>query len=695
MQYDLLTEPWIPVIDEQGQPQKLGLIALFRQASQLREISHYNPLVVASVYRLCLAVLFRNTDAGAKQAFRDKFYQGQFPASLFDYLEGEHCKDAFDLFSEERPFFQTAGFSKDKTTSVKKLSPEFATANNKTLFSHLHDNDDFALAPDEAALCLLVCQYFSLNGGQSGSSNLYGKHKFFSNAPLVGGAVFYIKGANLYQTLVLNLFVSNQELLKNNKPVWELPTPTSLKTQEMMGISHYLSWQSRHVRLLPDEEGRVSQIYLAQGYENPNDMLFEPYFTYRVKKDGKGHVPLRLNFERDFWRDTLSVLGFASAEDQDVGGLTEEFATGIRYVSDSYDELHEAGIAQLDCITLCLDNEQANPMSWFNQSLPIYLAYLKDEEGHAQTLRKAIQHAETIASNLNRACRVFASNIMMESARTEDVTRLVDAMKSSQYFWPALQQPFQYLYRELASYTVYDVDEIEALIKSWRASVRKAARDSLELSANSISLSSSRTFKAWAFAKKSLEQHLTGDSIVTPEFDEITTALVNKLNHFAKYKETNRGALANLKRCVSDDPAQILKAYRYLEGILHKDTNEWNEQTYCWCAGLFALHQHSKENNRSLGYSLNLLKLRGNMGESFDNRFELLLDAQPEQLPVVLRSMFQMLAQYNIDVDYRHLIYDIKRWHSPKKITQLKWARDFWAPPPKADSEKTEVKPAA
>lgn len=708
--YDLLTEPWIPVITTNGERKRIGLIALFEQAQDIKEISHYNPLVIASVYRLCLAILFRVWDSGKTKEYQQKFLQGQFEPSLFDYLTSEHCQGRFNLFDSERPFFQTPGFTKDAVSSVKKMSPQFATGNNKTLFCHMHDGDDFALSADEAALNLLVCQYFSLGGGISGSSVQYGKHPNFTNSLLIGGAVFYMTGENIYQTLILNLNPPKEASFENNLPIWELDNPASLQQPAMQGISHYLTWPSRHIRLLPDESGNVAKVYLSQGYSAPQEILHEPYFCMRVKNDGKGLVPVRLSFERAFWRDSMSILGFAAADDS--RDFKASFAAGIDNTRQISKQLLRNGIKQLSCQVIALDNNKANPLCWFNEKMPVYLRYVQEDyvlqsEGtnFLKKLHIAIQQAELMAGYLKKATRNFAANLLMEGSRAEDISKVVSALNPDQHYWPHLENHFYKLYRGLAEVDKNDLDAISKLCTTWKIHIIDIAQDALLKATEPMRNGTGRSLRAFAYGQRNLnnsisefwgkDYHSTKDCKMNKP-TQTTIDVVDLLIEFQSKPETHRAAMAQLRRCLIENPADLVKAYRYLNGTFANVSDSWQSRIYCLCVALFAIQKKHKTSFEkypvNLGSSLRKLKYTEDYGDSFDDRFELLLQAEPEQLPIVLRSFFQMLARTDITVDYARLITDLLNWNSPDKHTQIQWARSFWAPAPKDDSDPTNSK---
>jgi len=103
--YDLLNEPWIPVLRADGRPAMLGLRDVLLQAHQLRGLAGETPLTTAALYRLLLVVLYRALGAPTMYSWEQLWEQGHFPAeALEEYLT--RWQHRFDLFHPERPFLQ-------------------------------------------------------------------------------------------------------------------------------------------------------------------------------------------------------------------------------------------------------------------------------------------------------------------------------------------------------------------------------------------------------------------------------------------------------------------------------------------------------------------------------------------------------------------------------------------------------------
>lgn len=155
----------------------------------------------------------------------------------------------------------------------------------------------------------------------------------------------------------------------------------------------------------------------------------------------------------------------------------------------------------------------------------------------------------------------------------------------------------------------------------------------------------------------------------------------------------DRAGLAALRRSLGRglaDPAEAAAVfYRILPPV-----PEWAERDYWLAAGLFALHPShrasadSTDHGRPLGAELREVVAREPNAESgLERRFVALLDADRDELEVMLRSIVQLLRQHDQPLDYAQLIRDLHRWNSQWRTVQRRWARAFWRSKPKASNE--------
>ncbi|QTL37747.1 type I-E CRISPR-associated protein Cse1/CasA [Pseudoalteromonas viridis] len=684
MDYDLLEqECWIPAQDLQGEIRHYSIRGVLQAAPQLRQIVHDRPLAVSAISRLLLAVLYRSYRYLSGKNWHKAFEKGEFDACVFDYIKSDRCQGKFDLFCTQYPFFQTAEFQKDNgvTTSVKKLVPDYSTGSNKLLWSHLADNKKFSISASEAAIQLLVCQYFSLGGGVSGSSNLFKKHPNFTNAPLVGGAVVMVEGENLFQTLMLNLKMPKDKALLDDSdlPVWEQTDSKqeAPKARAMRGLTDYLTWRSRHVRLIAEEDGSVSEMHFSQGLPTPEEMPREPYFAYRLNKDEK-MLPVRLSFARSCWRDTANLLRLAEFTKGKIA--TKDLRPAGVQLLATLDNRVLSGLT-LNCQLIGLDNNKANPLSWFNERLPLPANLVqKDAElgiNYSELLVNGLRTAEAMFYQLENAVRVFARHLLPDGARVQDVNARVSAINPDRFYWPRLNEGFEQFVWALSTNT----DDANA---KWRALCIGTAMKAFEGATVSWRYGGSKVKKGLGLASQQLERALYGREWQSSQYwSEDTQTLVAKLEQWANPEHPNREILAALKKSLDQQKSTHLAVMPYLAHLLSDDLTR--AETQAFVAGLFASHNtlYFSEKHQSFGKAWQICDGSERPGMSF--RFECLLEAKGEQLKQTLRQMVQILKSKDIAIDYRTLMEDLYHWDSDDKRIQLKWARDYWAKPIQSD----------
>ena len=134
-----------------------------------------------------------------------------------------HWETHFDLFHDTRPFYQSAAITEDdepRTTGI--LEFHRSSGNNATLVDHTTDDRPPVMAAAEIARALVTHQTFAL-GGTVGylKSSEKDADKRASDAPSARGAICLLKGASLFQTLMLNLAEYNPGANPKDLPCWE------------------------------------------------------------------------------------------------------------------------------------------------------------------------------------------------------------------------------------------------------------------------------------------------------------------------------------------------------------------------------------------------------------------------------------------------------------------------------------------
>jgi CRISPR system Cascade subunit CasA len=460
--YNLIEEPFIPCVQLDGQTAEYGLRDVLIKAPEIAELRDGSPLVTIALHRLLLAILHR-------------CYQGPRGSTERVAIRKAGCFDAdrigayfpkwverFDLFHPKYPFFQRAGFSTREPSSINRLYQELSRGNNAALFDHTTDDPPPVLTPAQVARAVIAEQAFAVGGGKSETGNL-------THAPLVSGATVLARGRTLFESLWLNLtlYDGNQKPIacdEDDAPIWEhAPTEPHKDSITPRGYLDYLTWQSRTLRVHPEEIGgriAVRHVYYAEGRKlETGPGFYDPMIAYSRSKE-RGDLPVRLSEDRDLWRDSAALFQFAE---------TDQFKGPWTLHTLGYPELREvlspADRYQLSVFGLCTNKAKVN--FWRHETLPLPLAYL-DNVQLVESLKQALGMAEAIASEaVRRAAWAAASNWLTANsemnADKDRVSAMVDSFAPERLYWSRLELPFRDLLVTLAA----DNADLHACIQRW------------------------------------------------------------------------------------------------------------------------------------------------------------------------------------------------------------------------------------
>lgn len=280
--FDVMTEPWIPVLDMSGQPTHVGLRDAVVRAHEFSEVSDGSPLTEYGLYRLLVTLVtdvFRPVDVEEQEDLLD---EGRFDAFSFDGYVQKCRKDgvSFDLFDEATPFLQVP-YCAEWDRELKPISTLDYTlphGNNHVHFDH-RDVKMLRLTYAEAARLLPAAQLFCTAGAQGYPSGVNGAPPFFAVA----------RGQTLFETLVLSMVPTNYiEHFDDVAPWWRAdilvePKKTVPQTSWLFGML----FPARRIRLIRSD-GEISQLYFSQGMNFRSTELWrDPHVAYRVSDDGR------------------------------------------------------------------------------------------------------------------------------------------------------------------------------------------------------------------------------------------------------------------------------------------------------------------------------------------------------------------------------------------------------------------------
>lgn len=469
--FNLIDEPWIPCIRNDGSKDELNLREVLLEAHQLRGLYGESPLIIASLYRLLLAVMYSIYGSPSTRSWK-KLWQAEKndSARVEEYLA--KWRERFYLFHPERPFYQWAdGATREKT--IVDMFPELSSGNAGTLFDHHTHQNISVFTPAQAIRALLFVQTFSIAGGNGLAP------RDSSDAPWARGVVFLAEGDALFETLMLNFMPSEQaQLLQKESDIafWEAENPFMPDRDIPLGFSDYLTWPIRKISLTPEEkdgEVIVSDVIMGPGLKlNPS--FINPFYHYRITNDG--YKMQRFNENRVLWRDNASFFSFHK---QDRLHPPRTFYWIGNLVADEIIETSR----NYRYMALGMANNKARVDFYSEEHLPLPIPYLQNEK-NVDGLNTALEAAENTRKELYSAVARMAQLVLSPTAEDkdghkahgDDVKKMVKHWSAERQYWAALEAPFFQFMRALPS-------KGEEAINQWDFVLQETARSTFDYAA--------------------------------------------------------------------------------------------------------------------------------------------------------------------------------------------------------------------
>ncbi|WP_368164500.1 type I-E CRISPR-associated protein Cse2/CasB [Aeromonas sp. R6-2] len=163
------------------------------------------------------------------------------------------------------------------------------------------------------------------------------------------------------------------------------------------------------------------------------------------------------------------------------------------------------------------------------------------------------------------------------------------------------------------------------------------------------------------------------------------------VDHLQLLSQSNRGALAELRRSLTFAPGTVPRVFPYVEPFIAADEHpdSARRQSHYLVAGLFALHP--KHSEMTLAKAMGVLYRKQEQSPSIEGRFIALLESDGETLAEPLRHCVTLLRSHELAIDYQRLLWDLTDWLNPTRPEELdklrrRWASDFYRIAATADS---------
>jgi CRISPR system Cascade subunit CasA len=263
--FNLWTEPWITLEDPHGELSQHGIRDAFVHAHEYTAIYDPSPLVVVGIHRVLTAIMQDALNPQENADLDRLWVDSKFPTEKVDEF-GNQYADRFDLFSEDKPFFQSADLpmfpdEKERKTgkSVAQLFPETPSGSLVTHYRHITDEEQ-VFSPVAAALGLVTMPPFVSSGGAGLMPSINGVPPIYVLPS--GKTLFESLAASLIASSLLDKYTNDNDLAwwKRSVPVVVSESKkkkAGMKFSEHRQLSevdylHGLTFPARKVRLHPE-----------------------------------------------------------------------------------------------------------------------------------------------------------------------------------------------------------------------------------------------------------------------------------------------------------------------------------------------------------------------------------------------------------------------------------------------------------
>ena len=484
--WNVLHEPWIPVVATGGERRELGLLDALAQAHELADITDASPLVRFGIHRLLAAFLLDALQPETLDDLGDRLEAGRFDrAELERYADS--CGPCFDLFDADRPFLQssaaiTAG---ESPSPIAVLAQHLPTGSEATHFHH-GPASDVAFSPAACARLLTTLAPFMTEGGSGKSPSVNGAPPWYVQ----------ITGRSLAETLLLNLcLLPRPQVPLRGVPAWRSADSVAVKeTRPPTSELECLTWRPRLVRLLPSGESGtcsylgqrpgvlVRETVFSAGFkaENPKGLWRDPAAAYRIADDAIR--PVRPRESDVLWRD---VGPFTVLTEVDRPAGEERWYDRPRVVSQ-FVELQHRGILergrglQIECCGI--RTKQAKIFEWDADRLAIPSACLENPIAGWQ-----MQAAIEIVGDAHWAIRSAVKDVYPRGGAGNKSAFGRRCELAGRVLWSTIRPDFDtWFLHELAEQDQGDPEAPETLRIAWAERVVRSGWHALSLAIDDL-----------------------------------------------------------------------------------------------------------------------------------------------------------------------------------------------------------------
>ena len=467
--YNLWTESWITLENAHGDLSQHGIRDALVNAHEYVAIYDSSPLVVVGIHRLLTAILQDALDPQENDDLDQLWVRGKFPADKVDKF-GRQYADRFDLFSEAKPFFQSADMpmypdEKERKASkrVAQLFPETPSGSLVTHYRHTTDEEQ-VFSPATAAAGLVTMPPFVSSGGAGLMPSINGVPPIYVLP--AGKTLFESLTASLISARLLKKYATREGDLawwkrtkmevQESKKKKQGMKPSEHHQLGAVGYLHGLTFPARKIRLHPERldavcsrsaqqsEWCVRTMAFRMGESRLEDAVWEdPFAAYRLppkptgkrkssasKKSADKPKPIRPMRTRAAWREFTGL--FLQRNDENQQTRRPLFLNQLAELEIS----KQVGTYPFRCVAWQTDGKMKF-YEWMDFGFDVPPSLLQDQNGAAWT-EQALSFATECALTITRT---FSTTFKRDAKSPERFKRLKERLEAD--YWSALTGKFR------------------------------------------------------------------------------------------------------------------------------------------------------------------------------------------------------------------------------------------------------------
>lgn len=480
-EFNLLDEAWIRVMDKQCHVKEVSLTDALLHAHEYTSLAGELPTQDIVILRLMLAVLhtvFSRVDENgeeleissedeAKELWKNLWEAGSLPEEpIREYLETWH--ERFWLFHPERPFGQVAGLTYGTKYEAPKLNGEISESGNKLrMFSAYSGTKKSKLSYSQAARWLL---YLNAYDDTSAKPSKEGKEKAGGKLPSPGAGwlgklgLVYLKGNNLFETLLLNFVLINENRIEDTaSPVWEDDFPSVEERTEIPmpdNLAALYTLQSRRISLQRMDDSVTGYYLIGGDFFQKENTFAEPMTIWRAPKKGtEAYTPKRHDSEKQLWREFSTLYGdYGDEKDARKSGKAGVI---VWYQNCVAEYLERSAMMRTVVVSVQYGDKDFFVKHCFSDSLMMHSRILTELGGGWRSeIQSEIEHCEKLAIRIGG----FAKELYIASGGSDNDCDKAFAQAKGELFF-RLDLPFR---RWLASIDPQNMEGKHEKLTEWQ-----------------------------------------------------------------------------------------------------------------------------------------------------------------------------------------------------------------------------------